>query len=122
MVPPHLVILVATLVLSGCAWLGLGQRIQGLEVSSVGSPAISDERADLVLATHERPITTVPMQSRTLLAGADLRDSVLLLLIGASLLTLAAGMRRYGAALADLSAARARVASPHPGAARTNSR
>lgn len=99
--PPHFVIAVATVVLSGCAWLGLSERLQGLEINSISSPAVTEQRADFVLAKTEGPIAVVPAHSHALLRAAESRDSVLLLLIGASLLTIAAGMRRFGPTLGD---------------------
>ena len=99
--PPHFVIAVATVVLSGCAWLGLSERLQGPEINSISLPAVTEQRADFVLAKNEGPIAVVPAESHALLRAAESKDSMLLLLIGASLLTIAAGMRRFGPALGD---------------------
>jgi hypothetical protein len=89
--PPHFVITVATVVLSGSVWLGLIEKIQGQELAP---------RAAFVLAKNDGAIDTAPVNSHTLLPAADGKDAMLLLLIGASLFTIAAGMRRCGSALA----------------------
>jgi hypothetical protein len=105
--PRNLVMAVATIVLSGCIWLGVIERTQQLEASSAGSPVVSGERADL-LAKNDGSIGAVPMDSRAVLPAARGRDSALLLLIGASLLSLAAGIRRFCSALGDSAETHAR--------------
>ena len=103
--PPHFVIAVATVVLSGCVWLGLIENIQGQEF---------EPRAAFVVAKNDDgAIDTAPVDSHLLLPAADGKDAVLLLLIGASLFTIAAGMRRCGSALAaSADACTQREASP----------
>lgn len=99
--PPHFVVVVATAVLSGYIWLGPIQKIQGLEIGAVTSPAVGEQGADFVLAKNDGTIAAVPVHAQPLLPRNDRRDSALLLLIGASLLTIAAGIRRLGAAVGE---------------------
>jgi hypothetical protein len=105
--PAHLFIVVATVVLSGCVWLG----VMGREYSFAGSHVPGEERVDFVLAKNEVPISAVSVDSQAMPPVAEGRDSVLLLLIGATLIMIAGGMRRYGSALGDSAEPRARPES-----------